>query len=155
MLQFGSILKKVLGGRGLPVDHGCRIQVVNALHTKNSQQRGEARHDSDLSEPITGNVYFFRKQSYRVICRKQAPKCYSCGSLEYFIRFCPNRHSSACGKSGHKPMNSPMRDKSALKENSHRDHKRTVYQVSTREEAATGWVTNKLPQWSSNARYRS
>ena len=137
-LHFGSVLRKVLGERGIPVDRGCRIQQVEALESKESQQRGGPSDDSaDKSDPANSNVHFVRKQSYRGAGRRQPPKCYSCGSTEHFIRFFPNRYCSVCGEAGHKSTSYSKRDKDARTERSYNFQKRNVYQVSAHEEAVT------------------
>ena len=109
-LQFGMVLRKALAEKGIPTDHGCRVQHVREFSP--SSELGESgERSNDSSEPETIKVQQISRES-----RKREPKgkpgrlqCYCCGSRDHLFRFCPNKRCSMCGRSGHKPADCPQK----------------------------------------------
>ena len=135
-LGFGSVLRKLLEGKGIPTDRGCRIQLVTARTDDELQPAGEKSGESDGGEREAQGVKVVNNRKYRSFDRKRTPKCYTCGAADHFMRSCPNRFCSRCGEAGHNPTDCPrgIRGRTGFK---HRTQRPNVYQVSNHEEAVT------------------
>ena len=135
-LGFGPVLRRLLEEKGIPTDRGCRIQQITVDDDDELGPAGEKDTESDGGERESLGVKVVGNRRYRSYDRRQAPKCYTCGSTDHFMRACPNRFCSRCGQAGHNPSDCPRgtRGRTGFKS---RTPRRNIYQVSNHEEAVT------------------
>ena len=135
-LGFGSVLKKLLEEKGIPTDRGCRIQQITSTTDDESGPMEEKIGESEGGEREARGIKVVSNNKYRSHDRRQAPKCYTCGSADHFMRECPNRYCSRCGEAGHNPSNCRKwtRGRTGFKS---RTPRQNVHQVSNDEEAVT------------------
>ena len=99
-LGFGPVLRRVLEEKGIPTDRGCRVQQIATV--------SESEQDETLDKQIEpSDVRVVTYRSRRGPDRRQAPRCFACGSTDHFIRTCPAKVCSICGEKGHKPADCP------------------------------------------------
>ena len=134
-LGFGSVLKRLFEEKGIPTDRGCRIQQVTVAEDVRGAA-GERSDESDVGEREARSVKVVTNRKYRSHDRRQAPRCYTCGSTDHFMRACSNRVCSRCGEFGHNPSDCQrgIRGRGGFKSCNSRPN---IYQVSNYEEAVT------------------
>ena len=125
-LGFGPVLRRVLEEKGIPTDRGCRVQQIATV--------SESEQDETLDKQIEpSDVRVVTYRSRRGPDRRQAPRCFACGSTDHFIRTCPAKVCSICGEKGHKPADCPSWRRGGRGQR----RRPNIYQVADQEEAVT------------------
>ena len=135
-LQFSTLLRKVLTEKGVPLDHGCRVQVVGKRATSGHERRDRLMvtdqvpmsKDPDWLEPSNDSGESEPPKVQRI--SQGSRKGYDQRKSE------PLKCCTICGEPGHKPHECPFRTaKTGNRERSGTTDKRRVFLVAGTEEA--------------------